>query len=265
MAHPAIPSKAGYSAPKASPPNRAHPPISRALKASPKTEFIPGRNGKRIPRPDARRPSALHASQAPSIRPSSVDDLLRKECQKKFDFENHGGLDGLKKDRPTLVRVTRRVASLTGIPFNYLIASLYAESNLRTGAVNGEAKGIAQSMRIAWDQLKKSDEAYQGFKRLWRQLSAGQKLPSGPGQSPTADILFMAVWTLKREQDCPGVMSLEGHEREMARRLCYKLQGKATAYVDDLKKDGQVVFKDPQTNANWQNFIKVLKAAAPAE
>lgn len=258
MAHPSVTLKAMQHAPKAPPPGHVHPPITQAQKASPK-------NVKRIAHLDTRRPSALHAEKAPPIKPPSIDDHLRRECQKKFDFDHHGGMDGLREKRPTLIRVTHRVASLADVPFNYLIASLYAESNLKVSAVNGEAKGIAQSMRIAWDQLKKDQVKQNNFKNLWDQLAPGQKLPSGPGQSPIADILFMAVWTLKREEDCSGVASLDGLKKEMARRLCYKLQGKAKAYIDELKQNGQVVFRDPQTNANWQNFIKVLKAAAPAE
>lgn len=258
MAHPSVTLKARQPAPKALPPHHVHPPITQAQKAPPE-------NVKLFARSDARRPSALHAKKAPPIKPPSIDDHLRKECLKKFDFDHHGGMDGLREKRPTLIRVTHRVASLTDVPFNYLIASLYAESNLKASAVNGEARGMAQSMRIAWDQLKKDQDKQSNFKKHWDQLAPGQKLPSGPGQSPLADILFMAVWTLKREEECSGVASLDGQKKEMARRLCYKLQGKAKSYVDDLKKNGHVVFKDPQTNTNWQTFIQVLKAATPAE
>lgn len=207
---------------------------------------------------EGRRPSALHGKTPPALKPTTVDDQLRMECQRKFDFKNDGGLEGLKQSRPTLVRVIRRVASLTQVSFHYLIASLYVESNFWTGAVNDDAKGIAQSKRISWDELKKDAASYKKFKSLWNQMSPGRKLPSAPGVSPSADILFMAEWTLKREKNFEKLSSLEGQQKMKAQRLSYKLQAKAGEYIKILVRDGDVKFTHTPTNDNWQNFKKIL-------
>lgn len=255
-----------YIAPKQNPPD-SRTSCKGSSGSAQSSRFVPSGSSKKggaplIARHDSRRPSALHGTKPPAIKPPTVDDQLRKECGRKFDFENHGGLEGLKQTRPTLVRVTQRVAKVTQVPFPYLLASLYAESNFRTGAVNDDAKGIAQSKRIAWDELKKDTKNYNEFKTIWNQLSPGRKLPSEPMQSPTADILFMAVWTLKREKECPALASLKGQQKVKAQRLSYKLQAKANDYIGLLARNGSVSFENSKTNTNWQTFQIMLDTIA---
>lgn len=216
--------------------------------------------------------AALFGNKAPAIKPPTVDDLIRKEERRgikdcvgvKFDYDKDGGMEGLIEKFPTLVRVTRRVASLTKVPFNYLIASLYAESHLTTNAVNKEARayGMAQIKKIAWKQLRENKEEYKNFKDLWSQISPGVNLPSGPMQSPTADILFMAVWTLHREKEFPQMADLKGLEKSQARRLSYKLGDENTRkFVGILCREHQVTLG--AAGESWKSFMRVLYEDAP--
>lgn len=230
-----------------------------------------------IAKAGARRSSAVHTSKPPVIKPMSIDGLIKREVGNRdeinkktknfcigFDFEKHGKMDGIRAGYPTLVRVTNRVAQLTGVPFNYLIASLYAESHLRTSAVNKDsgALGIAQIMPITWKELKRNKDEYKNFKDLWSQIAPGVKLPSGPMQSPVGDILFLAVWTLHRENEFPQMKTLNEREKNMARRLSYKLGDENTRkFVGILCRDHKVTLG--KAAGSWEAFMEVLDAAAP--
>lgn len=174
-----------------------------------------------------------------------------------YDFRS-GTAEGLARAHPALVKVAQQVAQLSGLTFQYLIATMYVESGLHPEAGNGDARGIAQIKPLAWKDAL-GDER---FDRWWKKVAPGEKIPSGPGQSMVADIVALAVLTKKKESDCGISEWRNGDKKDKARRLCYHLHQKtALPKIKEIFEGRTTAFKDPNNQKNWNRFLAVLDKA----
>jgi hypothetical protein len=175
----------------------------------------------------------------------------------KFDFRTQTIAD-LQQKMPKLFNTVRTVSRLSGVSFQYLIASMYVESGLDTKASNGHAKGIAQIKGVAWKEVVASDL----FKTIWTKLASKQKIPAGPGKSMEADIVALAVLTQLGDEKCGIAEWRSDDTKDKARRLCYHLSHNvASQKIKSLGETGEVSFNDAANQKSWNRFAVVLDKA----
>lgn len=178
----------------------------------------------------------------------------------KFDFRTQTIAD-LQQKMPNLFNAVRTVSRLSGVSFQYLIASIYVESGLDENSVNGAARGIAQIKPAAW----KEAIADARFAPMWKKVAPGKAVPIGPGHSRVADIVALAVLTKRGDEKC-SLEELGGDLKDKARRLCYHLSTN-TAYpkIRQLRATGDVTFNDAANQKSWNRFGTVLDKAKLTE
>lgn len=212
-----------------------------------------------MPSPSGRKSSSVQNANSNQARFVLQDSALRQELTEKYDFRDKD-YDHLKEERPKLFSLTLNVAQHTELSMNYLVATMYVETNL-TISMKGDAKGLGQFKTLAWQKVTVSDE----FQTIWKKVAPGIAIPSKPGSSPTADVVAIAAWTKIREGDLWIDGWSEGELKDMARRLAYHLTD-ATAFkkISELDVTGKVTFSDPDNQTNWRRFLAVLtKENAP--
>lgn len=226
-------------------------------KPSPRAPLTAAEKRHHLPHPSARKLSSPDPAQARFVL---QDTALRGELAQQYDFRGKD-YSHLETDRPRLFRLTADVAQHAGLTMNYLIATMYVETNL-TISINGNAKGLGQFKSIAWKKVTTSDE----FKEIWDKVAPGIAIPSRPGSSPTADVVAAAAWTQIREKDLGIATWMEGELKDMARRLAYHLtDSTAEKKIRELDITGKVTFSDTDNQTNWRRFSVVLaKENAPS-
>lgn len=238
--------------PPQGPASKARPVKSVPPKLSPtskqKSHLMPNPAGRKLSQPNPQQ-----------VLFNLQDKALRLELAKKYDFRDKD-YSHLEQERPRLFRLTLNVAQKADLSMNYLIATMYVETNL-TISMKGDAKGVGQFKTAAWKTVTASDE----FKNIWQKVAPGVAIPKKPGSSPTADVVAVAVWTRIRERSLWIDGWQEGNLKDMARRLSYHLTD-ATAFkkISELDVTGKVTFSDPDNQTNWRRFVAVLtKENAP--
>lgn len=175
----------------------------------------------------------------------------------KFDFRDLT-VEDLHRAHPRLVEAALTISRVSGIPFEYLIATLYVESGFRADASNGDARGAAQIKPLAW----KEAVADERFAEWFQKVAPGLEIPAGPGQLMIADMVALAVLTRLREQDCLIDEWCNGDKKSQAWRLCYHLKTEtAIPKIKDIQEGRAVVFKDKGNQMNWNRFRTVLDKA----
>lgn len=257
--------------------------IALVWRPQPHAQARPGH--KKVPQnpaPTARQ--KRHHMPSPSLRkqpanPSQVrvdlmNAALRRQCSKKLALDDKTDFSKFEKDRSTLISVVTDVANKSGIPYAYLMATIYAESRFKNKVTPPTKKnpdppqGLAQIKKIAWNEFFGPKKNYrynkhtmagrEKFIEIWSQMAPGVKRPSGPGISPLADVVFMAAWSVKRSSECGLVTIDDETKKNKAMRLCYHRHADARFYVSELLKNKKLNFPEVYDNENWEAFVSAL-------